>query len=106
MEQRRQRFIKKLEGRNGLIKELELVIEELTAQVKRDQGLLALAQERGGGRNNTSLLSNSLADTTHQLQAEGFGTESNCSPVHSPDRRHNKRQRLILQEQQESDLAP
>ena len=82
------------------------MIEELTAQVKRDQGLLALAQERGGGRNNTSLLSNSLADTTHQLQAEGFGTESNCSPRHSPDRRYNKRQRLILQEQQESELAP
>ena len=83
------------------------MIEELTAQVKRDQGLLALAQERNGVRHSTSMLSNSLVvDTTHQLQAEGFGTESNCSPMQSPDRRYNKRQRLILQEQQESDLAP
>ena len=73
------------------------MIEELTAQVKRDQGLLALAQERNAKHTNTSMLSNSLmADTTNQLQAEGFGTESNCSPQASPDRRRNKRQRLIL----------
>ena len=43
LEERSERYTKKVEGRDHLIKELETVIQELTEQIKRDQGLLALA---------------------------------------------------------------